>query len=302
VQVAGKLNNYKIMKRLQKLNQNTKLTLSVALFIAFCLGGSAHGQTALDFSATFGSNNDGVGGFTHSLPEDIDQTSPTLAESVQYTNTGATSGGTKNTSFLQDFTVDRTNGLSYTLSGQVTWSSYANQNNRIGMYMFGDEQSLTAGSNFQEDEAGAIGLIYNSDNNDIRIGQGIDLAEINSTTLTGTTPFTPNDNNAITNYVVDFETTFTFFDNAGTDSILISFDMTALDNFSSPFTTNVSSTVVAATYTGDYFGFVSRGRDSGPGDFVLDYETFSLIAVPEPSTFTLLALGMAGLFFRRRRS
>jgi hypothetical protein len=77
--------------------------------------------------------------------------------------------------------------------------------------------------------------------------------------------------------------------------------------------TTTSASVLAADYTGDYFGFVTRARaryyvEGGPNSaegrslpFVMDYKSFSII--PEPATAGVLgAMGAVMLFIRRRNA
>jgi hypothetical protein len=257
----------------------------------------------------FGSANDGLAGFTQSTGG-VNEIWSTTAGSVQYRNQDP---GTLNSSFLGQIPLDRSAGNSYRIQGLVTLTDgYADDNNRVGLYLFGDSAMVP-----NEDEAGAIGLIFNTDdgvtggspgNDDrdyIQLREGIDFIPVFAQQLRNqtTTPFAQD----------LFGTTVTLtaeiaFTNVGTIEILASL-VDADGDVTSTVGTTVS--VTAADYTGDYFGFVTRARartiltdPSGPrgAPWVMDYESFSVTTIPEPATTSLLGAMTGLLIFRRRRS
>ena len=79
-----------------------KWCIAVASALGFMLGASG----SLADTITFGSANDGLGGFTQSAVVG-DEIWSTSANSVQYRNQDP---GTQNSSFLRAFTLDRTEG------------------------------------------------------------------------------------------------------------------------------------------------------------------------------------------------
>ncbi len=297
-------------ENITKSGQMAKAVVALLALSLMCLSPAAFGQVTVNvanpFSRTFGSGGDGLGGFNQSTIDvaDTDTTWSTQATNIQFENTGAVTAGTQNHSFLQDFTYTAADGYAYSVTGSLQLTTYADDNNRIGMYLFGGESDLGVGSG--EAEAGAIGLIYNTDQNKISIFQGIDNGELATVNLSGTTPFTTGTASAtdnMTDHALDFATTFTY---TGTN-IDISFSMTYLNDLSSPVTDTVNFTVDAATYTGDYFGFVGRARNRGvvgrDSPYIVNYDDFSFTqtAVPEPSVVSLLLGGLASLVFVRRR-
>lgn len=272
----------------------SQLTLSLLACAAIC--------TTPVPAATFGSNNDGLGGFTQSAL-DTGVTWTTNADSVQYSSSNT---GTLNSSFLGSFVLDRTPGNIYTATGVVTLTDgYADDNNRVGIYLFGDANVVP-----DEDEAGALGIIFNMDDNVVAGPPGDNADDnlairvgIDNTTLGG--PSARNENT--TAYAQDLfgtqvtlSATFAF---VGTD-IEVSATLTDADG---DVTTVAPITVAAADYTGDYFGFVTRARSRNNGvqgdprsnPWVMDYESFNITVVPEPASLALLGIG--GLCVIRRR-
>jgi hypothetical protein len=271
---------------------------SVAVVGIALLGiSSVHAQ-----SFTFGSDNDGLAGFTQS-PDNFYggyTTNATNVEWFQQENNnlnggpgGDTDGGLANNSLLRSFTLDRTNGSTYTIIGELTWSAEADRNNRQGIYLFGNSSTIP-----NEDEAGALSLHYQADAGQLRIAEGLDLNNnLASIAATGA----PATNSLFSSPLI-FEAVISFVDNGGTDEIDVAFtlfnDFDGDTNFAS---NTISLTVLAADYTGSFFGFAGRVRDDGDGNSVTLYESFSVI--PEPSSFAFL-LGVAGLGLvaaRRRR-
>jgi hypothetical protein len=274
--------------------------------------------TAAVVSVTFGSNNDGLGGFTQStvatpytnsnsgntIPSEIWTTN---TESVQYRNQDQ---GTRNSSFLRSVPLDRSSGKAYTVTGVVTLTDgYADDNNRVGLYFFGDSAEVP-----NEDEVGAIGLIFNADDSSsggspggnnpdgFSLRVGIDSTSLSSDVVRNQTP---------TPYAQDlFGTELTMSADVAFVGANIQIDAVITD--SNGATTVIPTlTVAAADYTGDYFGFVTRARarlfdDTAAGTdtgrslpWVMDYESFSIVEVPEPASF--LMAGLAGLLTLGRR-
>jgi arylsulfatase A-like enzyme len=229
----------------------------------------------------FGSDNDGLAGFTQSAGSatEIWTTQP---GSVQYRNQDT---GTQNSSFLRAFPLDRSAGSSYRIEGVVTLTDgYADDNNRVGLYLFGDSAQVP-----DEDEAGAIGLIFNLDDSvtggppgsnardDIGLRIGIDSPTLVENVLRNqsTTPFAQDLFGTTITLAADIS-----FINDGADRIRIDASLTDASGDQS----NVSTTVLAADYTGDYFGFVTRARARNyPGTaanrgapWIMDYRSFYL--------------------------
>lgn len=261
-------------------------------------------------SVTFGSNNDGLGSFTQSTPG-TEVSWSTAADSVQYQNQNA---GTQNSSFLREYILNRTLGSSYTIEGVVHLTDgYADDNNRVGLYLFGDAPEIV-----DENETGAIGLIFNTDDSSsggapgVNNPDGITLCEGINTSLSATATRTQ----ANVPYAQDlFGTSVTLsvdiaFDNrlfdhdgdAGTstpEQLTDVIDITGrLIQADGDITTTELLTVVAADFTGDYLGFVTRARARNyPTDldgtrtaeerslpWVMDYQSFTITGTipPEP--------------------
>jgi hypothetical protein len=268
-------------------------------FQTLIAAGFLMGMCSLTFGQTtiFGSDNDGLGGFTQSSTL-TDESWTTNADAVRYQNANAS---TYNSSFLTEFVMDRSVGKSYTITGTLNWvDGDPDTNNRFGMYFFGDNNTVP-----NENELGALGLIYNADDGDVAPADsnddddlgwlvGIDQSPVDSVLRTQTLVPSAGD-------LIGSEFTFTtqidFVDVSGDTYINLSATMNAGGE-----DTLLSTQVLASDYTGDYFGFVTRARDnSGAGlPWTVDYTTFN--AIPEPSTLALLgvALGFIAMFRRRK--
>ena len=266
-------------------------------------------------SAVFGSNNDGFGGFTHS-PSSSTEVWTELTDSVQYRNTNL---GTANSSLLKSIVLDRTPGTSYTITGVVKLTNgYADDNNRIGMYFFGDSAVVP-----NEDEAGALGLIFNTDDSSTGGPPGNNAQDnlairvgIDNTTLAGPVLRTQADTPTDTRYAQDlFGTEITFTTDISFVGANIEIDASMMTE-NGDVTTIPTLTVAAADYTGDYFGFVTRARaryyaDGVEGSpegrnlpWVMDYKSFTIdpepVVVPGPLSSTAIA-GLLGLGWLGRR-
>lgn len=167
--------------------------------------------------------------------------------------------------------MNRAIGNRYTVQGVVDLTDgYGDDNNRIGIYLFGDVPDLSGGGP-QEDEAGALFLQINIDQNNVRIVEGLDRNVLNSVSKAGSLS-----GNALFGTTLTFLATIEFVDQAETDYIDIDFALTDANND----TTTVSQRVLAPTYTGSYFGFATRARNRGVtgknAPFTMDYQSFSL--------------------------
>jgi hypothetical protein len=216
----------------------------------------------------FGSENQGFAGFTQSASGSTEIWS-LQPDSVSYENRDT---GTKNSSFLREFPLNRADGNRYTIEGLVQLTDgYADDNNRIGIYLFGDSDVAP-----NEDETGALCLLLNLDTGMLRLMEGIDKSMI-AETDTGR----GMDNSLFSNNV-KFTASILFTGN----------DIQITGIFTDEFnaSTNLSTTVPAASYTGDYFGFATRSRsrnfgvvgDARSAPFIMDYESFYLSWDNEP--------------------
>jgi hypothetical protein len=276
---------------------------------------SATAQTTI-----FGSDNDGLGGFTHTAIDNTNTFLTTGTNSVTYRNQ---STGTVDAGFIKQLdgtVIDRTpdTGIIYTISGTVTINDgYADDNNRLGMILFTDPTTVLSRTN-----TGHIGIVWNTDDSSTGGSPGsnaddnLSIADKYETPATadatvpavGRNQATPFAQDILQGTEVTWSTTFSF---TGAN---INIDATMTDNGG---VTSIGTAVVAAAdYTGDYFGFVSafrsRNYDGTPdptgaardNPLVLDYESFSVTSIPEPSSIALFLVAIgAGIFgLKRRRS
>lgn len=183
-----------------------------------------------------------------------------------------------NVSLLKAYPLARTNGASYTLTCTINMiDGYADDNNRLGMYFFGDFPSIAeVDGGLGEDEIGALSLIFNTDdsstggppgnNADDRIywaiGSDYQLL-VDKTRTQNNIPYAQD----LFGTAMDFEVTMnfisgTFTNNASTNQPVYN-DAIQLTGKMIDYTgevTELSVIVPAAFYTGDYFGFVNRSR------------------------------------------
>lgn len=219
----------------------------------------------------FGSNNEGQAGFAISSGNS-NETWSIEPESVRYRTQD---NGTRNGSLLREFPIDRSVGSRYTVEGRVKLTDgYAEDNNRVGIYLFGDSADVTAADG--EDEAGALCLLINTEDGSLRLMEGIDKSTVAQADTGRIRDGTLYGN------VVTFIADISFIENGSTE--LIEIFGSFLDE--NGVATSVSASVPAADYTGDYFGFATRARsrDYGSGGsksapFVMDFQNFSVVAV-----------------------
>lgn len=296
------------MTKQPRLNQRFLPALGAA-GLALAAFSTAQAQTTV-----FGSNNDGLGGFTHTAIDSTTTFQTLGTDSVQYRNQNT---GTIDAAFIKNgFGIDRTadSGIVYTMTGVVNVSDgYADDNNRLGIVLFTDPTKALSRNN-----PGQIGIVWNSDDNTVggapgnnasdglSIRNGFNNADADATVTAvlrdQTTPFAQD---LLQGTQIIFSATFEF---VGAD-ILISASMTDTGGV----TTIGSATVLAADYTGEYFGFMTayraRNYDGTPdptgatrdNPLVLDYQSWTLTAVPEASSFALIAGAIVSLMLVRRR-
>jgi hypothetical protein len=287
-----------------------KLTAAFAAGIALCA------STAMAETITFGSANDGLGGFTHTAIDSTNTFLTTEADSVEYRNQNL---GTVDAAFIRQFSsIDRTpdSGKIYTVTGTSSLSDgYADDNNRLGLVLFTDPTTVLSRNNL-----GQIGIIWNSDDGSAGAGPTGNNAQDNLKLLNGynatdaDVAVTPLLRDQTIQYAQDlyqgtqvtFSATFWF---TGADINIDAF-MTDAGGVTSIGTARV----LAADFTGDYFGFASayraRNYDGTPdptgaardNPLVQDYESFSLSLVPEPTSLFLALAGLGFVGFRRRRA
>ena len=296
------------------MNKTNKYIAAASVLVVL-LSASSSLAVIID-STVFGSDVDGLGGFTHTAIDDTTTFLTTSAGSVQYRNQN---GGTIDAGFIKQQTgIDRTadTGLKYTVSGTVYISDgYADDNNRIGMVLFTDPTKVLGRSN-----PGQIGIIWNTDDNSRTGGPTGNNTQDNLNIFNG---FNNADADGVNAPPVLRDQTVQFAQDilqGGTLTWSSTFWFTGTNiNIQASMTdaggvTSIGTAVVnAADYTGDYFGFVSayraRNYDGTPdptgaardNPLVMDYESFAVEVIPEPATFGLVvAMGGALMFIRRR--
>jgi fibronectin type 3 domain-containing protein len=214
----------------------------------------------------FGKLNAGLGGFIPSHG-DGDQMWALRIGSVRYRNQNRSN---QTAAFLKAFVLDRSVGSSYRLEGVVTLTDgYAHDNNRVGLYLFGDEADVSGR------ERGALAVPFNLEGGTIAIVDGINGKALSSegTGRRTDSRFFGTD--------LKFSVRFTFTETeAGKNMIDVAATLT--DSLGQSTTTR--ATVEAASYTGDWFGFASRTRSRNYGiegayenrPWVVDYQYFWL--------------------------
>ena len=157
-------------------------------------------------------------------------------------------------------------------------------------------------------EAGAIGLIWNYDapsggnnpDDEITFRVGIDSTPLSGDISRDTTSYDVPTELIGTEITLAAELSFV------STNIVLNGSLT--DDQGN--VTTASSTVAAVDYTGDYFGFATRGRartyvtdptGARGNPQVFDFTSFTLTVIPEPSTFNLVAMMGGTLLLLRRR-
>jgi len=298
-------------------SKSFKTTATLAMMAVVGSAGSA--TTASAATTIFGSDNDGLGGFTHTAINDTTTFLTEQAGSVQYRNQNT---GTLDAGFIKQFSIDRTpdSGQVYTMTGTFTLSDgYADDNNRLGLVLFTDPTTVASRSN-----TGQIGIVWNTDDDSRNDGPTGDNTNDNFgiyNDFEGAALADASVDKVLRNQTIEFAqdlyqgtqvTMSASFWFTGTD-IKIEASMTDAGGV-----TNVgTATVLASEFTSDYFGFVSayraRNYDGDPdptgaardNPLIQDYESFSLTVdsvavVPAPLTSSAVA-GLLGLLTLRRR-
>ena len=220
------------------------------------------------FSTSFGNNNDGLGGFTTSTLASAQESWAVEADGVRYENDSAS---TVNSSLLQNFTLDRSAGKSYIIEAVFSpTGGYADDNNRIGVYLFGDVADLTVSGGPGQDESGALSLLYNFDKGLLSLNQGIDRNQFLSSS---TNPNRAGDD-SIFNPDHSLKLTMKFSFNKLGELLLEGIFEDENGN-----TTSLATTLIAEDYTGNYFGLITRARnrDNSNPTFVIDYKSFTIL-------------------------
>jgi hypothetical protein len=245
--------------------------LALLGFVVFFNSASAN-------QVSFGSDNEGYGGFAAGASAIVPTPAPAwelTATAARFTNGPTADSGQVNSSLLKQYTLDRTEGSSCTITGVIDIvSTYAADNNRFGILIFATSGDLTGADT-------GLSLQHNLGNGQFRIlnggvnGSGVTTYNV-AATYNGL-----NGASAIgTTFTYRAELTF-----VGTD-IGVDFTLTDQNDFSQ----TLSTTVPAADFTGTYFGFGTRGRvrSTVPGTndipFIYDAKSYSVINVPAPSS------------------
>ena len=192
----------------------------------------------------FGSDYDGLGGFATET-SDITNTAWNVETSgARFTNDGVGNNGQVNSSLLAEFSLDRSEGSGYTLTGVAHFlNTYASDNNRLGITLF-----ATSGGVAGIDTG--LSLQVNLFTGEISIRSGVNGGAVASAGLAGVEAVD------LIGETLTFTTTASF---VGGD-IEIEFTLHAPGL---AYTQSINTTVAAANYPGEYFGFGTRGRVRG---------------------------------------
>ena len=251
--------------------------------------GLAHGAIT-----TFGSDNDGLGGFTNSAETGTESwTVP--AGSVNYAFGVDLTDEAHTASLLKSFTLDKSAGNAYKIGGVLDLTAgYGDDNNRIGILLFNTTATQTA------DGGGGLWLRVNTDDgNSIQIVNGIA-----GTLVSNSVNHSYNPGDQWIGQTITFAADLTFKNDGVNDLFDIAFKLT--DGNSNEYDVTASDLLVS-DYAGTHFGFASKWRQRGsttsernaPAEF--DYRSFELTLIPEPSSAMLTGLLGAVALLRRRR-
>jgi hypothetical protein len=217
-----------------------------------------------------------VNGFNPSTPEFPAETVWSVGTtSVSYRTQYA---GFANVSLLKAYPLARTNGASYTLTCTIKMiDGYADDNNRLGMYFFGDFPSVAeVDGGLGEDEEGALSLIFNTDDSSTGGPPGNNKSDqiywtigsdyqklVNQLRTQDAIPYAQD----LFGTAMDFEVTMNFLsgsftNNAPTNSPVYTDAIQLIGRMTDVAgdVTELEIIVPASVYTGDYFGFVNRSR------------------------------------------
>lgn len=271
------------------MNKSIPLYCNIALVGTLAALGTANAQLE---STTFGSDFDGVGGYTQSTFAEIEldpvgnpgvftpeATWTTELDSVRLTNLGPpdNDGGTRNSSLLKEVPFTRAAGLVYNMTATIVVSTYAADNNRAGIYLFGDSPEIPGDA-----EAGAIAVHMNFGQNSLNIAEGIGNV-LASTSKEGTNPYEQGTvaNNTVSAYELDFDVTWTYLPD---NQMIIDVTMTDPNDVVTSTSTLITN---ASSYAGNYFGFISRHRVRGDANrtdpFIMDAVNITVDNVPQAS-------------------
>lgn len=233
----------------------------------------------------FGTDFDELAGFTTSTPSGTESWSLT-ADSVHYAFGVLNVDEAHTASLLKSYSLDRSNGSSYSFEGVVDLTDgYGDDNNRIGILLFNDFATQTA------DGGGGLWLVLNTDGRSIAISSGI-----KGTSLASGTPTGNCSGDSWIGTTLKFTADLVFTNIGGTDKINLTFTFTDQDDHTDVLTAQVN----AADYTGTYFGFATKWRQRGdaasssnlniPVD--IDYRSFRMTDhnIPEPEGYEAWAI------------
>lgn len=223
----------------------------------------------------FGSNGDGFGGLTPNVATGTEVWSLS-ADTLNYAFGVVGTDEAHTSSLLQELTLDKSAGSSYTIEGVVDFTGgYGDDNNRIVLLLFNQAASQTS------DGGGGLYLRLNTDdNNTLAIVSGI-----SGTVLASTNPgINPGD--IWVGQTLTFTVDLTFKSDGVNDLFDVSLTLTDGNNIEYATT---ATDLLVSTYTGTYFGFANKLRQRGSDisnrnvPMELDYRRFSVIGTTPPT-------------------